>query len=129
MKIALAAALLAASTAAVAQMPGGQPRNVPGVSDAGNAILNQAMNAPDQQLTEVMGQQRSVRDQLNAAANGSTIDVDRVATLIRQREDLQSRYRQLLDARLINALRQLSPADRGPFMRALSAPPQGGRAQ
>jgi len=124
----LLALLLAAAPAFAQPVPGAdESRRVPGVSDQGNTLLNQALNAPDQQLTAVMRQQRQVRDQLVAVANASTIDVDKVAALMKQREDLQSQYRQLADARLVNALRQLTPADRGPFMRALANPPAGGR--
>lgn len=137
MKSVLALALLA--TAAVAQaappavqevqMPGGNSamRRVPGVSDQGNAILNEAMNTPDPRITDLIRQQRQVHDQLVQAAMASTIDVDRVATLFKQREDLQSQYRQMLDGRLVTALRQLPAADRGPFMRALASPPPGGQ--
>lgn len=114
-----------------AQMPGGGTspmRRVPGVSDQGNAILNEAMNTPDPQITGLIRQQRQVHDQLVQAALAATIDVDRVAALFKQREDLQAQYRQLLDARLVTALRQLPVADRAPFLRALASPagPGGG---
>lgn len=129
MKTVLAAALLAVSAAAIAQAPQGRSsmQRVPGVSEQGTAILNEARNSPNPQLQDVLRRQESVRDQLSAAATAQTIDVDRVAALIKQREDLQSQARQLLDARLVNALRQLPVADRGPFLRALAAPPPGAR--
>ena len=130
MKAVLALALLAAAVPQVApaQMPqggGSAMRRIPGVSDQGNAILDAAMNTPDPALNDLMRQQRQVRDLLVQAATAPSIDVDRVASLFRQREELQSKYRQLLDARLVAALRQLPIADRGPFMRALATPPPG----
>lgn len=133
----LAAVLLAAAAQAQpapvrpaqlgpAQLGQGGPgamRKYPGVSDAGNAILAEALNAPDPQLSTIVRQQRALHDAFVAAAMAPTIDLDKVQALMKQREDLQAQFRQRGDERLLAAMRQLPIADRGPFMRALVAPP------
>jgi len=95
------------------------PRRIPGVSDAGNAILAKQQMTPDPELGEIVRQQHSLRDQLSAAAIAPTPDIDKVAALLKQGEDLQSQFRAHSNERLITALRALPEADRGPFLRAL----------
>lgn len=106
------------------------PRQYPGVSERGNQMLAQALAAPDPALQNLMRQQRGVHDALVSAATASPVDVDRVASLLKQREDMQAQYRQRLDDKLLAAMRQLQPSDRSAFIRALVTPPnqagQGG---
>jgi hypothetical protein len=121
--IALLLAMGATQTAPAAIAPAAPqvptPRKIPGVSDAGNAILAQQQTTPDPQLAAIVRQQRALRDQLSAAAMAPTPDVDKVAALLKEGDDLQSQFRTHSNERLINALRALPEADRGPFLRAL----------
>ena len=122
--------------AAVAQVPPvqGRPgaaapvqRKIPGVSDAGMAILDKAQAAPDPQLSGLIRQQRSVHDQLMAAVMAPKIDVDKVAAILKQSETLQDQLHLRSNDRLTAAVRMLPEEDRGPFLRALmtqsGAPP------
>ena len=105
------------------QGPGSAMRRYPGVSDAGNAIIGEALNAPDPQRNTVVRQLRTLHDDMTAAANAPSVDVDRVAALLKQLDTLQAQYHQAFTDRLIPAMRPLPPADRGPFLRALVSPP------
>lgn len=103
------------------------PRRYPGVSDQGNTILNRALNTPDSALDNLIRQQRGLHDALAQAASQPNVDVDQIATLLKQREDLMAQYRQRLDDRLLAVMRQLSPADRNAFARGLVNNGQGGQ--
>lgn len=96
----------------------------PGVSDSGNAIINEG-NRSDPQLDGISRQVRSVHDQLSAAVSGSAVDVDRVSALLRQGDNLQAQGRQRVTERIIATARQLSVADRAAFLRDLLMPPPG----
>ena len=117
MGAAQAASAAIAPAPATPQVP--TPRKIPGVSDAGNAILAQQQTTPDPELGAIVRQQRALRDQLSAAAMAASPDVDKVASLLKEGEDLQSQFRTHSNERLITALRALPEADRGPFLRAL----------
>jgi len=112
-----APAAITAAPAAAQQVP--TPPRIPGVSDAGNAILAQQQTTADPQLGAIVRQQRALRDQLSAAAMAQTPDIDKVAALLKEREDVQNQFRIHANERLITALRALPEADRGPFLRAL----------
>lgn len=101
------------------------PRRYPGVSDAGNDILNRALNMPDSALDGLIRQQRGLRDAITQAAMQDNVDVDQLARLLKQRDDETAQYRQRLTDRLIAVMRQLSPADRNAFARGLAGQGQG----
>ena len=123
--------LLAGVAVAQTPPPAAQPRagaaapaqrKIAGVSDAGNAILAKAQATPDPQFAALVRQQRTARDELTTALMAPTIDIDKVAAILKQVGTLQDQLRVRSNDRLIAAVRQLPEPDRGPFLRALSAP-------
>jgi hypothetical protein len=123
MKALLPLALLLAATPGLAQQPPAQPRPAPrqidGMSEAGNAIFAKAQAAPDPQLLALVRQQRVLRDQLAAAALQTTVDVDRIGALLRKAEDVQSQIRARNNDRMLAVLTQLPDADRSIFLRGV----------
>lgn len=112
------------------QLSGGRPpasAGYPGLSGAGNAILQKTLSTPDPVLDGLLRQQRGLHDALTAAATAPTPNVDQVAGLLRQRADLQAQFNQRLNERLVAAMRQLSPADRSVFLRGLVTPANPGQ--
>ena len=131
-RLSIALALAAATSfAAVSQTPqAGQgsppsrpapptPRKIPGVSDAGNAVLAKLQMTPDPQLGAVAKERASVHNQLIAAVMAPTPDVDKVAALLKQEDGLTAQLRTHVNGRMLDALRQLPVADRGPFLRGI----------
>lgn len=118
----LAAAPLIAQTPATPATPGGarKPINYPGVSAAGNAILTKLDQQPDQQFVQLLRQRKSTQDQLSNAIMTATIDPERIATLMKQLDLLQSQIRSRSSDRVLTALKALPEEDRGPFLRAIS---------
>ena len=118
----LAGAAVAQTPPVIQARPGAAapaPRKIPGVSDAGNAILAKAQAAPDPQLSALIRQQRGIHDQLISAVMAPTIDIDKIAAILKQAEALQDQFHLRSNDRLIAAVRLLPEADRGPFLRAL----------
>lgn len=102
-------------TVAVAPAP---PR-FPGVSDAGNAILAKAQTTPDPQLQSLGRQLKTVRDQLTSAVMAPTIDLDKIAGILRQQDSVQTQIRTQQTEHWITVLKQLPDEDRGTVLRTL----------
>ena len=98
-------------------------RSFPGVSNSGNAIIGES-SRPDPQLEALGRQSRSLHDQVNAAINGSNVDVERLAGLLRQGDSLDAQARQRITERIVATARQLSASDRTAFLRDLLTPQQ-----
>lgn len=111
------AGMVVPAAAAQAQAPA--PPKVPGVSDAGNAILSKAQTSPDPQMAAAIRQIQAAHNQLTAAVMEPTIDVAKVGALMKQQASAETAARTRQNDRLIAVLGQLSPADRGAFLRAL----------
>ena len=114
----LAAAPLVAQTPPVATAR--KPINYPGVSLAGNAILTKLDQQPDPQFVQLLRQRKSTQDQLSNAIMTATIDPDRISTLMKQLDLIQSQIRSRSSDRVLTALKALPDEDRGPFLRAIS---------
>lgn len=133
MKALLPLLMLAVTSPALAQAPAAPKtanpittaRKFPGVSDAGNAILNKAMSTRDPQLVEAVKAQRAARDALVHFAMTPPIDPDRLATLLKESETAQSQVRLRNYELMVAAIRQLNDADRAAYVRTLApqAPP------
>ncbi|MDO6415750.1 hypothetical protein Q4F19_15270 [Sphingomonas sp. BIUV-7] len=100
--------------------PARRPTNLPGVSPAGNAILTKLDAQGDPQYSQLRRQQTGLKDQLSNAIMVPTVDVDRVATIMRQMDVIQSQMRTRASERVLTALKTLPEADRGPFLRAIA---------
>lgn len=130
MKILFPLGLLAA-TAAGAATPPAKPAaappvvtapaavRFPGVSDAGNAILTKAQTTPDPQLQSLARQLKTVRDQLTSAVMAPTIDLDKIAGILRQQDTVQTQIRTQQTEHWITVLKQLPEEDRGTVLRTL----------
>ena len=120
------ALLLLAPTIAIAQTPppAAPPKAAPiaGVSAAGMAIVDQYRGAGDAALPPLVRQQRQAHQQLIAATLVTTIDPDRVATLLKADEAAQVAVRAHLNDQMIAVVRALPEADRAPFLRSLIRP-------
>jgi hypothetical protein len=101
----------------IAPAPG--PVRFPGVSDAGNAILTKAQTTPDPQLQSLARQLKTVRDQLTSAVMAPTIDLDKIAGILRQQDTVQTQIRQQQTEHWITTLKQLPDEDRGTVLRTL----------
>jgi len=135
------AALLAAGAAQAAppvntaqpsakpQQPAAAPRKMPGVSDAGNAVLAKAQSTPDPQLQALAGKARAAHDQLMSAAMAPAIDVEKVAAAMKAENDAQSQIRDHAADRLIAVIKLLPNEDRGTFLRTLILSRQQQQAQ
>jgi uncharacterized membrane protein len=95
------------------------PRKIPGVSDAGNAILAKAQATPDPQLQALAQQARAAHDKLMSAAMAPVIDVDKVAAALKAEDDAQAQIRDHAADRLVAVMKLLPNEDRGTFLRTL----------
>ena len=93
---------------------------VPGVSAEGNATLAKMRNAPDPEFANIIRQQQALAPQIGAAVMAPTVDVDKIADLLRQGESLRSQAQAKNIDRVIAAAKALPEADRGPFLRAIA---------
>jgi hypothetical protein len=103
--------------AAPAQAP--TPTRFPGVSEAGNAVLAKAQTTPDPQLQALIKQNRAIHDQLVSTIMAPVVDIDKVESILRQRETVQAQLRTHSNDRLLAAARALPESDRGVFLRTL----------
>ncbi|UAK26212.1 hypothetical protein [Sphingomonas nostoxanthinifaciens] len=103
-----------------------QPAKLPGVSDAGNAILAKAQTTPDPMLVDLAGKQRAVHQQIVAAVMAPTVDLTKLGALLKQQQGLITQVLARRDDRLLQVAAQLTPADRSAFLHALANPPGGG---
>ena len=62
-----------------------------------------------------------------AAVMAPTIDVDKVAMLLKERDEVNNQVRARQTDRVVGALRMLTPPARSAFLKALMAPPPGAR--
>jgi hypothetical protein len=127
LSLCLAVAVLAPEMVSAQQAPpaAAKPaaRRIEGVSDAGNAIFAKAQSTPDPDLIALVRQQRTVRDQLSAAALQTKVDVERVEELLRKSEELQGQIRTRNNDRMLAVLRELPEADRSAFLRGVLPKP------
>jgi hypothetical protein len=105
---------------AASPAPQRRPTNLPGVSPQGNAILTKLDAQGDPQYAQLRRQQTGLKDQLSNAIMVPTIDVDRVAGIMRQMDLIQSQMRSRSSERVVAALKVLPEPDRGPFLRAIA---------
>ena len=105
-----------------------QMRTFPGVSNSGNAIINEG-GRPDPQIEALGRQSRALHDQINAAIGSPNVDIDRIAGLLRQGDALDAQVRARITERIVGTVRQLSAADRAAFLRDLLSPQQQGMPQ
>jgi hypothetical protein len=133
MKTLFPLALLAATAAGAATPPARPAQGAPaappvvqaaptrfsGVSDAGNAILVKAQTTPDPQLQSLARQLKTVRDQLTSAVMAPTIDVEKIAGILRQQDAIQTQIRTEQTERWIATIQQLPQEDRGIVLRTL----------
>jgi hypothetical protein len=132
--------LVAMAGAATAQQPmpparpaappaAGTPvaRKIPGLSDDGNAIYAKAFGAPDPQSLSIWRQLRQVQSSITSMAMGTTVNVDKIADLLKQRDSLQAQFRARQTDIAIAMLPQLSDEDRGIFLRYSTTPPPAAR--
>lgn len=114
------AALAVPLAFASAAPPKAEPKaNVPGVSAAGNAVLDKMAHQPPAGLAEIVKQGQAINNDMKAVISAPTINVDALAAVFKRRQALQARIAAASDARLIATLRALPPADRSPFLRAV----------
>jgi uncharacterized membrane protein len=120
-----ALALAALSPAVHAQAPRapapGAPVAVPGLSPAGNAVLQRLSRQADPAAPAIQRDQIAFAQRMNALINAPAIDLDKFAAALRDGQALQGRVRALSDARLMTILRALPPADRKTFLRLVAA--------
>lgn len=109
-----------AAPAATPAAPQRRATNLPGVSPQGNAILTKMDAQGDPQYSQLRRQQQGLKDQLSNAIMVPTIDVDRVAGIMRQMDLIQGEMRNRSSERVVAALKALPEADRGPFLRAIA---------
>lgn len=120
------AALAQAAPKPTAPAAAPQPQiTIPGVSQAGVAVLNKMRNMPDNGLKMIIGQLRDVSSQLALEIQRPVIDVDKIAALLKKREMLMAQSQTRQDDRLVAVIKALPAADRAPFLRAVSGPPAG----
>ena len=128
MKALLAALILVpAANAATAQTTTTAPAAakappIPGVSPTGMAVVEKYRGAGDTMLPSLVRQQRAVHQQLIAATLATTIDADKIATLLKADEAAQVAVRAHLNDQMIAVVHELPDADRAPFLRALIRP-------
>jgi hypothetical protein len=128
--------LAAIASAAVAQQPvpparppappvPGTPavKKIPGLSDDGNAIYAKVFGTPDPQLLSIARQQRQVQSSITGMAMGTTVNVDKLADQLKQRDALQLQFRTRQNELTVGMLRQLSDDDRGIYLRYAMTPP------
>lgn len=120
---AVAAPVLAQTPVPPSQLakPAGPPPavNIPGVSPAGNALLTKLQSQRDPVLIQLAGQQRNAAQQMVTIMSAPTIDVEKFAALLKQSEGLTAQIRSRSDDKVLQALRALPAADRGPFLRGV----------
>jgi hypothetical protein len=127
MKILIPLVLMAIAGTATAQQPApapakpataaAQPKKIPGLSDAGNALYAKAFGTPDPQLLQIARQQRTVHSSLVSLAMGSTVNIDKLADLLKQRDALQAQFRGLQNDLTVAMLRDMTDEDRGIYLR------------
>jgi hypothetical protein len=127
MKALIPLALFALAGAATAQQPAtpakpaapaaAQPRKIPGLSDAGNAIYAKYFGTPDPQLLTIARQQRTVHASLVSMAMGSSVNLDKLADLLKQRDTLQAQFRGRQNDLTVTMMHDLSEEDRGIYLR------------
>ncbi|WP_404713970.1 hypothetical protein [Sphingomonas sp. MMS24-J13] len=128
--------LVAIASGAIAQQPAppvrpatppaaGAPsvKKIPGLSDDGNAIYAKVFGTPDPQLLATARQQRQVQSSITGMAMGTTVNVDKLADLLKQRDALQLQFRTRQNELTIAMLRQLTDDDRGIYLRYAMTPP------
>ena len=113
-------AVAPAQTPPAATPPAAAP--IAGVSPAGMAIVDKYRGAGDAILPGLVRQQRQAHQQLIAATLATTIDPDRVATLLKTDEAAQVAIRAHLNDQMIAVVRALPEPDRAPFLRSLIRP-------
>lgn len=119
------ALLMPAVAVAQTPPPAAAPAKAPpiaGVSPAGMAIVDKYRGVGDPQLPSLVRQQRQAHQQLIAATLVTTIDPEKVATLLKADEAAQGAVRAHLNDQMIAVVRQLPEADRAPFLRSLVRP-------
>lgn len=94
-----------------------QPRKIPGLSDDGNALYAKSFGTPDPQLLTIARQQRTVHASLVSMAMGTTVDIDKLADLLKQRDALQAQFRGRQNDLTVTMLRQMTEEDRGIYLR------------
>jgi hypothetical protein len=94
-----------------------QPRKIPGLSDAGNAIYAKYFGTPDPQLLTIARQQRTVHASLVSMAMGSSVNLDKLADLLKQRDTLQAQFRGRQNDLTVTMMHDLSEEDRGIYLR------------
>ncbi len=110
--------------APTAAMP--QAKKIPGLSDDGNALYAKTFGTPDPQLLSLSRQQRAIQSTLVSMAMGSTVNVDKLADLLKQRDQLQLQFRTRQNELMLGMLHQLSDNDRGIYLRSTMIPPTPG---
>lgn len=108
--------------APTAAKPAAQARKIPGLSDDGNAIYAKALGTPDPQLLTIARQQRTTQASLINLAMGATIDIDKLAALLKQRDALQLQFRTRQNEISVAMLRQMTEEDRGIYLRYSMTP-------
>lgn len=117
-----ASAIMEPATRAPAQQ-------IPGVSDAGNAIAQKVRATAAPQLAPLVRQQNDARGALVAQINADKIDMTQVENLIRQLEKIATQARGISNTAIINTAKAMNEADRKAFLHALLASAPAGPAQ
>lgn len=119
--------LLATAPATAAPPPPAPPGNVRQItlSTPGRAIAEKHFAEPTPEILAVAKQAQDVKRQIAALIGQPMIDIAKLQTLVRQDEKLQADLRRLSNDRMIGLLKALPEADRGAFLRGVtaSAPP------
>jgi hypothetical protein len=95
---------------------------VPGLSEAGNAVVTRSMEQPDPQMLEFSKQRAALGAEFQTAIAQKTIDLGQIEALMKREEQLQDEVRARTRVRILGLLNDLPEADRGPFLRALRVP-------
>jgi hypothetical protein len=132
--------LIASAGAAAAQQPApptrsptspaaGTPavKKIPGLSDDANAIYAKVFGTPDPQLLSLARQQRQVQSSITGMAMATSVNVDKLADLLKQRDQLQLQFRTRQNELIVGMLRQLTDEDRGIYLRYAMTPPPAPR--
>lgn len=98
-------------------------KKIPGLSEEGNAIYAKVFGTPDPQLLSIARQQRQVQSSITGMAMATTVNVDKLADLLKQRDQLQLQFRTRQNELTVGMLRQLTDEDRGIYLRYAMTPP------
>lgn len=92
------------------------------LSPEGRAIASRVMSTADPRAVQIQGELATLRQQKAQVIAGPTIDVDKLESIMRKEETLQTEFRIRSNDRLLSLLRALPEGDRLALVQALVNP-------